>query len=225
MPPGFCGSSSPIAWTASSWSLASAGSIVTRGRARQSSRWLIVAAPAAFASSRTTLGKTCGIEWAWRAMVEIAFSEAIEPTIVTMRAEGGPIRLRSPGSTSTRSPSFAPFSSPAGIAYSGCLRSTGSMRPPPPFIARNTPMAMPRRFSRMRITRAMRSPSSPSSTWARMRSPSPAAGPLPAAWRTKRHGRSPFAAISQATGSAIRPPSSSRPRISSTAIAGRTPGA
>ena len=89
-PPGFFSSVSGSAKTASSWSLASAGSMVISGRSRQSSRPAMVAGLTASASAITSAGKMCGISWAWMAIIETAFSLVSEPSTVSTLARGRP---------------------------------------------------------------------------------------------------------------------------------------
>ena len=67
-PPRFAGLGSASAKTASSWSRASDGSMVTRGRCRRSSRRFRSGSLAEAASASTASGKRSGMPWAWTAM-------------------------------------------------------------------------------------------------------------------------------------------------------------
>ena len=102
---------SGTAWTASSWSLASGGSMVTNGTSRQSSRKSLCprASPARAASdsASTARVKTCGMPWAWIAIRLTARSLLIEPSRSTTEPVGRPSRPWRATSTATRSPSAA----------------------------------------------------------------------------------------------------------------------
>ncbi len=136
-PSGLSGAPSGSAKTASSWSLASGGSMVTSGMERQSSRRKpsasMRAGLAASEASMVSGRKRSGMPWILMAMRLIAFSLFIEPSRSRTFATGRPRRPRASVSTLTRSPSRAsPRSASETInSFSRSFLSTGTMRPPP----------------------------------------------------------------------------------------------
>ncbi len=141
--------SSGAAWTASSWSRASTGSMVTRSRARRSVRPASRGGSSLWVSASTACGNSSGMPCACTAIRLILRWSCGLPSVSATRACGTPKRCVAVSSKRTRSPVLAPPSSPAAIGHSfSSLRSTGSMRPPPPALARKMPSR--RRCSRGR---------------------------------------------------------------------------
>ena len=155
-PPGLFGSGSGAAWTASSWSLASTGSMVTSASLRQSSR------PARSAGLRRVgLGQrrdrkdmrdVVGVDGdqAHRALA----LERAEPFLDARgrQAEAGRAAATL---TAIRSPSCASLVASRGIVSSlpSCFLSTGTSRPPPPGSARKMPSARALALSMILMTR------------------------------------------------------------------------
>ena len=228
-PPGLEGSLSGAACTASSWSLASAGSIVTSGRCRQSWRPARPAGRAASASASASRGKTCGMPCAWIAIRLTARSLGNEPSRSFTRAVGRPKRPWRPISAATRSPSTAPSVAPGGMASSrpSCFLSTGESRPPPPGSARKMPSTRCLALSMILMTRPLcriASSSSPvSSTRSSARSPTPGTSPGRVRRGTVRRilGGAPCASSSHSVGRAISSPSRSRSVTSARTVEGR----
>ena len=112
-PPGFSGSGS--AWTASSWSRASGGSMVTSGSLRQSSRCAMSAGSAASAASSTASRKDMRNAVLFeRDQADRLLARDIAEPLDDARRRAGRSGRCFTTSTETSSPSFAPFAALGG---------------------------------------------------------------------------------------------------------------
>ena len=232
-PPALPGSASGAACTASSWSRASTGSMVSRSSARRSVRPASFGGSSVSTSASTASGNSSGMPCACTAIRLILRWSCGLPSVSTTRACGTPKRPERARSKRTRSPSLASPSSPGAIGHSfSSLRSTGSMTPPP--LARGAedaelaPLLLRQALDGLGLVavagdvRVLEPRDAGQDAVALAERRLAGAPAEPRAASTSTRGRSPSLA-SHTAGSAISSPSASRATISSTATGGSLP--